>query len=603
MILASFFALFDLASWGGETQVFAVIIAGVFGSGLIGLVYHTIRGSQMFGGASRDSKHLESYFKKYERTFLNGTDEKSSLHASEVFPIQQLVFNQGLLSSLPGLLVGLGILGTFVGLSIGVMGLKSQESAAAVQEGIQALLNSMGTAFVTSVLGMGTSIIFTMLQRASAYYVAKKYRVFCARLDDRHFISSEESGMLEEQRIEAMLVRMFGVMHNDEATTPGQILMRNLQANQSAAGKLDQFGNELADGLALSANTISAIEESLGGRFQELFRANLGGYLQNIEGSLKTMENQDASDAKSFSDTLEATLSNLIDSFKSELSEGARNEMVELQKGMANTAQSIAELPSIIESTKEGFKSMVAQFENLGNELTRNISEQLSKAAEEAAKVQVDGAKEASQAANEFVKGTDAVTSKMIESLSAFMKTNSASVQEIAEVIDRVQALLKEHEHSSQAIGSAITGLTHASSSLERNTGEMNSSFQAMSGLNTSMERISNALNAVTTGMNDVVKEQQSALEMVFGQAKASLNEQLSAYGEVNDQLAQIKDAYIDSLEHYQAQVNQAVNSNLEGFASQLTGVAEGLTAAYTALQETVGEMEGVVSRTANELR
>ena len=603
MILASIGALFKVTSWEFETLLFAALIAGVFLFGIISLVRQTFQGLKMFGDSSQASNKLDPYFKKYERTFLSGTDRKSSLHASEVFPIQQLVFSHGVLSSLSGVLVGLGILGTFVGLSIGVMGLKSQESAAAVQEGIQALLNSMGTAFVTSVLGMGSSIIFTFLQRASAHQVAKRYRKFCSDLDDRHFISSEESGKLEEQRIEAMLIRMFGAMHNDEAITPGQILMRNLQANQSAAGKLDQFGNELADGLMLSANTISAIEEKLGGRFQQLFQTNLGGYLQNIEGSLKSIENQDANDAKNFSETLVDTLSNLIVRFKSGLSGGARDELVELQEGMANTAQSIAELPSIIESTKEGFKSMVVQFENLGQELARNISETLRKASEDAAKVQVDGAKEASDAAAKFVQGTDEVTTNMIRGLSDFMKTNSASVQEISEVIDRVQSVLNEHEQSSQAIGSAITGLTHASSSLERNTGEMNSSFQAMSGLNTSMERISNALNSVTSGMNEVVKEQHTALEMVFGQAKLSLNEQLSAYGEVNDQLGQIKDAYIDSLEHYQAQVNQAVNSNLEGFATQLTGVAEGLTAAYTALQETVGEMEGVVSRTASELR
>ena len=50
-------------------------------------------------------------------------------------------------------------------------------------------------------------------------------------------------------------------------------------------------------------------------------------------------------------------------------------------------------------------------------------------------------------------------------------------------------------------------------------------------------------------------------------------------------------------------QVNTAVNSNLQAFATRLTEVAESLTSAYNALQETVGEMEGVLNRQGKDLR
>ena len=68
-------------------------------------------------------------------------------------------------------------------------------------------------------------------------------------------------------------------------------------------------------------------------------------------------------------------------------------------------------------------------------------------------------------------------------------------------------------------------------------------------------------------------------------------------------ELSKIKNAFSESLQHYQAQVNDAVNSNLQAFATRLTDVAESLTSAYNALQETVGDMEGVLNRQGKDLR
>lgn len=602
MNLLSIKSLIDPSHWEYETAIFAYFIIAATAYGLIGLIVQAVRRSRMFKSSNVDSNVLAPYFQKYKRGFIAGTAEKTHHHASELFPLQQLAYSQGILSSLPNLMVGVGILGTFVGLSIGVMGLKDQGSAEAIQAGIQSLLDSMSTAFVTSVLGMGGSIVLTFVHRIAGHWVAYRHKKFCAELDDRHYVTEEELHGIEEARMEAMLIRLFGSKMNEEVTSPGTLLVRNLQANQSTAAKLDNFGNELADGLMLSASTISAIESSLGSRFQDLFQNHLGKYLNSMTASLDELKGESKNNTESFTETLESTLNRLIESFKGELSQGAKEEMEAVYRSLASTAESIAGLPAIIDSTKLGFESMTQHFEELGKEITRRIADQITAAVDAARAATESNIDNATNAAKWTMDESSRITEQLLAGLEGFLQANSTSVEGVSALIDRVQAVLKEHENSGQAIGSAITGLTHASSSLQRNTGDMAASFQAMKAMNESMERTSSSLNAVASGMNEVVKGQEELLRSAFDRAKQSIEEQLSAYGEVNEELGVIKDAYVSSLQAYQEAVNRAVNSNLESFASQLTGVAEGLTAAYTALQETVGEMEGAVTRVGREL-
>ena len=66
--------------------------------------------------------------------------------------------NLRLLDTGAGTLVGLGLLGTFLGLTIGILGFDSS-STQNIQKSIEGLLDGMGTAFTTSLVGMFLSMI------------------------------------------------------------------------------------------------------------------------------------------------------------------------------------------------------------------------------------------------------------------------------------------------------------------------------------------------------------------------------------------------------------------------------------------------------------
>lgn len=70
-----------------------------------------------------------------------------------------------MLDTAAGTLVGLGLLGTFLGLTLGIKGFDSSNTER-INESIQGLLAGMGTAFLTSLLGMTFSILFTAADKA-----------------------------------------------------------------------------------------------------------------------------------------------------------------------------------------------------------------------------------------------------------------------------------------------------------------------------------------------------------------------------------------------------------------------------------------------------
>ena len=74
------------------------------------------------------------------------------------------VMKKGILSIIPGVMTGLGILGTFIGLSIGLQNFNTG-SAAEITNSIAPLMDGIKIAFHTSIYGMVFSLIFNFVYK------------------------------------------------------------------------------------------------------------------------------------------------------------------------------------------------------------------------------------------------------------------------------------------------------------------------------------------------------------------------------------------------------------------------------------------------------
>jgi biopolymer transport protein ExbB/TolQ len=117
---------------------------------------------------------LLKQFKDYKLELDRISKSGSSFYQTDIeeyigYDLMDRVIHSNVLSQVPGVMTGLGILGTFIGLSLGLQGFNTGTTAE-ITGSIEPLMNGIKVAFHTSIYGMVFSLVFN--------YVYKK------RLDD-----------------------------------------------------------------------------------------------------------------------------------------------------------------------------------------------------------------------------------------------------------------------------------------------------------------------------------------------------------------------------------------------------------------------------------
>ncbi|MCI5529984.1 MAG: EAL domain-containing protein [Blautia sp.] len=125
-------------------------------------------------------KTLDNLFKDYKNKVEQQKEDDEIVSDVEEYineDVLSLRTWQGFVLQIPGILTGLGILGTFIGLITGIssIGFSSVEAAL---ESIAVLLGGIETAFYTSIAGVILSIIFNTLNRIIWNSMLREYGLF-----------------------------------------------------------------------------------------------------------------------------------------------------------------------------------------------------------------------------------------------------------------------------------------------------------------------------------------------------------------------------------------------------------------------------------------
>ena len=106
---------------------------------------------------------------------------------------------QSLITQIPGTLTGLGILGTFIGLIVGIQGIGFSSVNAALSS-VQTLLNGIQIAFYTSITGVILSLLFNLLYRMVWNTMIRQLGMFSTEFHRKVIPSVEEQTLYRERR-------------------------------------------------------------------------------------------------------------------------------------------------------------------------------------------------------------------------------------------------------------------------------------------------------------------------------------------------------------------------------------------------------------------
>lgn len=120
---------------------------------------------QQVGSLFSEHAWLEPHYGEYEEQCWEQDDALHNAHqAGEFLGEEQLFPPQAeLVQAIPPLLTAIGILGTFMGITIGLGQIEMSGDSAALEKEITSLINSLGLSFRTSIWGLSLSILTNYL--------------------------------------------------------------------------------------------------------------------------------------------------------------------------------------------------------------------------------------------------------------------------------------------------------------------------------------------------------------------------------------------------------------------------------------------------------
>lgn len=218
---------------------------------------------------------LDRQFVKYQKRISNHTNPKGII--TQVCPIEEYI-NEDLLdqigcahfnSAISGTLTGLGILGTFLGLSLGMSSFSGNDIFT-ISDNIAPLLDGMKVAFHTSVYGIFFSLVFTFVYRS---LMADAYEKLSAFLSAFYEYAAPAVSTMDENT-SAMLIYQANMANSMKSIM--ELMRGNAEEQTKGLEKIvQQFINQMSD-------TIGADLEKLGRSLNEACDAQ-GTYARNFQ--------------------------------------------------------------------------------------------------------------------------------------------------------------------------------------------------------------------------------------------------------------------------------------------------------------------------------
>ena len=492
----------------------------------------------------------ESLIIPERRKVVYKTDESSLFFSEDRLLGQSL--NLRFWNSVPALLVGLGILGTFVGLVWGLIPFSEIdfEQTKEIRTGIEKLLSGVSTAFVTSVWGMLVSLLFNGVEKLCIGKVSREIAILQDVLDVPFTLKTEEE-IAEKQKDEL--------------------------EQQTAA--LKSFSTDLANDIksAMADGRQELIRElhSATKAFSSAITEQLEPTFSNLNTALEELRRQKE---ESSTDAIQQ----LVEEFQKSLSGSATAQMEALAETVNQASESLITLPEQLASMIVGVQDQVNQ--------TRQLLSKTSEAQMDQMKIMMDGMVSAFQnAINTHQAGLSATTDSVNEEMKQIANDirnllESAAERTDAQLAQRMTDMETISAQSIHTLQAAITELqqvlTQTAAQTTEGSGEMITRMRELleSAANRTDEQLTKRMLDIETASAESIQTLQIAIAQLQESMTSTTSQVTESSEEVVNRMHRLVDqstASLNTLLHQQASQIKAVNDQIDNSQKTLEKSSE----------------------------
>lgn len=390
---------------------------------------------------------IKGIWRKYQRTLISipgkdGLEKYSTVESESYFSVAAFTegMKGGLWSGLAGTFTGIGILGTFIGLTIGLAGVDTS-STGALSSSISGLLGGMSTAFVTSIFGIVSAIVFGVWHSQNMKRFGDAVSRFTDALDQVFIRKSVEEILLEELAESRAQRAAMEQLSTDMAISicdhlPDVLDQLAEKMDSAMKGNLDTMLAGLSERqdkqteqlMQISSNTNSLV---IGGFDQlgDVLKKGVGQGAEELGNSLKNLSSDIASLAEGIRDILDRSTKASSEANQKTLDalNEAISKMNETMEGMANkqkeeTDKNIQRMTALMEEMKTTMKDIF-------DEMAASVKEQRTEIGK-IAKDSADQTKENLGAINASVKELMAEIADQMQQMQSMMDMHEKHMQE-----------------------------------------------------------------------------------------------------------------------------------------------------------------------------
>lgn len=551
--------------------------------------------------------------------------------------------NLRMLDTAAGTLVGLGLLGTFLGLTLGIKGFDSSNTER-INESIQGLLAGMGTAFLTSLLGMTFSILFTTADKALRHRLYKDVKELTDKLDSEYYIDDLVLANINQQNI---VNQLYKALKNDlqqqaleianklsytnaegQNVTIGNAIREILTENTKQSKALMSFSTDLA----MELN--QGFDETLSRQMQqkivplmESVDATTKAVVEHIDKMADTVSSPATDMMQSVVDELKQSMQSLLNEFSTGLSGSATSELENLAIQLGTATQAMADFPKNMENisatlqvTIEEVKHAISEISNTSANANSTAMQQMqeqityatgaiSNAITEVKEVMSGISQSSQEQNNQMVSKLADAAEKMGSFLTGTISTLSNSVQQsvkgITDDINSKQTdlIALQEDTTSQTkklLENFNVGLERLEKMNEYVSGTMNGFKQAQGEITVStsnLRTISSDMKLATElfnkGQNDYAAR-LAQLQTASQKGIDQVTEMLKNSGQLSDEYVQKFDLIKQGL----GSIFSQLQSGLTEYSRTVKDTTDKYLASYTSsLTQTTGALASTIER------
>lgn len=520
-----------------------------------GQTRHTLaqnRADTLDKAISADPKLTGPLWREFDESLVYSSDKtklSNTLDAEHFFNKNTLAFgltSSRLLSAAPTFLIAIGVLGTFVGLTLGLNGLDmNDDNPQALFDGVTQMINGASIAFMTSVWGVFLSLIINMFEKSIESIALAKIRNLQRNVDSLY----------------PLLPAEYSLVQIASATQESQVALQELH---------ERIGDRLQE-------TVAGVSESM----QQAFTDALNNVMAPAIKTLVSNASQQST----------AVLANLVDNFM----EGMKTAGADQGHAMKTAAGDVESALSNLTSQMESLFQKVNDYQDSAASHTQNASKEFLASLEQQRIHSNDRLNEMEQQFSHLMGQFNRVSSDQIQGLkdvsleqqSKLGQTFESAMAALSDVINKQSSSASERElemekryennlerltEEQQLLLSAVTEGTQKSQTQMVNMAQQHEHLlEKLSTVSQSIEASSKNMNRSSTQLGLLSTNLKQATDVLDTRLKA-VTDSLEKVSAQNDELAGQVIQQAQSLKLLQQELYKAV----ENFALAASAAEKG---------------------------